>query len=105
MIRLLTPEEIEEISKSAHKAGREFYDTPSSVKGCPCSSCNKSRERHGVPVLTPEIEEIYYVTTNNLDNKYMGFEEGKEFDSRADALKYADDFEDIDVQVIRKNNY
>lgn len=26
--------------------GREYYDTPSSIRGCKCSSCTKMREQH-----------------------------------------------------------
>jgi hypothetical protein len=30
-----------------HKLDRTHYDTPGSVMGCPCKSCNESRARNG----------------------------------------------------------
>lgn len=38
---------MEKYVSDLHKLDRTHYDTPASVSGCPCKSCNESRSRHG----------------------------------------------------------
>jgi len=47
-----------------HKLGREFYDTPASVRGCPCRSCNQSRKRCGKSQIRRPIYAYEYIETD-----------------------------------------
>lgn len=34
-----------------HQLGRDWYDTPGSIKNCACKSCNHAREIYGRPLM------------------------------------------------------
>lgn len=57
--RAATADELAEWADSAHRnADRSDYDTPGSVRYCPCDSCNEARKIHGRPEKSKSLLKI-----------------------------------------------
>ncbi len=54
--------------------GREYYDTPSSIRGCKCDSCTKMREQHRAALV---VRQAAAVRENGKKGGRPKKEEGK----------------------------
>jgi hypothetical protein len=55
--------------QSRHSQGRNKYDTPASVIGCACVSCNAARKQYGkkpLPGYRPVVVHNYGVLSNGM---------------------------------------
>ena len=45
-----------------HKSDRTGYDTPGSISGCPCESCNSTRRTYKQKALAYYEQEVFYIS-------------------------------------------